>query len=98
MAGMSKSQMDERIAVGDLVQIVRWECCGRFLGRIFTVGEFFHHGPWRADGRCGALHRVPTLAVDDKRYMSAPVEWLKKIPPLNEPAETYTTEKHKEPA
>jgi hypothetical protein len=75
--------MNEPISVGDLVQVVRWPCCGRGnLGMIFTVGvidnNLFRCTP---DG-CGKEHKGPNAALRGK--IAAPLAWLKRIPPLSE--------------
>ena len=94
--------MDRPIQVGDLVVVVRWNCCGVHSGAVRTVKSFelssnamcskcFQQGPHTMYAR---------LSPDG----DAPVAWLKRIPPLDELEGKYTQEnidrmrKHREPA
>ena len=77
--------MSERIAVGDLVQVVKPTlCCGSTatLGYIFRVDNFYSgpHGP------CWRCHRVgkEVLARRGKENDGWEISRLKRIPPLEE--------------
>lgn len=96
--------MNERIRLGDLVRVVRWPCCGRFVGTIFKVTDMgvfpdsIQCGP--RGGGCMTEHAVSmqAWACDDSipdgtgRCKVAPVAWLKRIPPLSELESTETNE------
>lgn len=88
--------------MGDLVVVTRWPSCGCCLGNVGTVIGF----KTTDDGFCNNCNTGASLdhggncarVKDSKGVAVVPLEWLKRIPPLDEPAETYTTEKDKEPA
>ena len=77
--------MSERIAVGDLVQVVKWPCCNRHTGKIFTVVNISGSGGVACAG-CRAIHYGAHSESDlqDGDVCWAPNAWLKRIPPLDE--------------
>lgn len=82
--------MSEQIKVGDLVQVVKWPCCGSHLGRIFKVGAMWNgvsdvNGCWQ----CSFIQSAgsPVIAGEGSRDSDgfrAKIEYLKRIPPLDE--------------
>jgi len=78
--------MSERIEAGDLVEVIYWPC-GCRLGARFVVT---HLSAWALEKQsylCGkCLHELDyyggIFAGDDSIRAHAPVEWLKKLPPL----------------
>lgn len=77
----------ETIKPGDLVQVVRWPCCGALLGHIFTVG--YLDTLWGKGWICCRCKRdvlVGTWAVsaDNPPDLGGHISWLKRIPPLSE--------------
>lgn len=78
--------MSETIKVGDLVQIVRWSCCGAYLGAIFRVVEVDSYGMPPRCRQCGADIQHKTFAFEGSgiAFWAAPLSWLKRIPPLDE--------------
>lgn len=81
---MGESPMSEPIKVGDLVMVVR-DCCGKYLGEIFTAQDL----PSRADHAfcdfCKLDHSAPFFANYGGSHRGArPLPWLKRIPPLSE--------------
>jgi len=76
---------DQTINPGDLVYVAR-DCCGHWLGRIFTVGH--------AAGReahcdyCRLLVQEPLVVnaefLQRPGMYCAPLSWLRRIPPLSE--------------
>jgi len=90
--------MSERpIQVGDLVQVVRWPCCGRYLGNIFKVEEISSSDSALCF-ECGARSGPSGFyAAPEKYNRGAPVSWLKRIPPLEELEGQRTEEGIKEP-
>ena len=88
-----------KIQVGDLVQVVRPAiCCGNTssLGVTYRVVSINSALSYRCV-YCGSDGKIETIA-DKAHAYGCVVSRLKRIPPLDEPAETYTTETHKEPA
>lgn len=86
--------MDERINAGDLVVIVRWPCCHKLEGLLGTVSGFMSAAGRRPDcGFCHTLHLGVTTVVVLDGNMIAPLEWLKKIPPLSDLEATEHSEK-----
>lgn len=76
--------MTERIAVGDLVQVVYGHACD--IGRVFVVGVVDEgDGIWVCR-KCGASgpSQEPFLAPDRTLRNGALRSWLKRIPPLDE--------------
>lgn len=72
--------MSQPIKAGDLVMQVR-SCCPQYLGRMFVVGSVentlfrCHH--------CEPKGRERDIVFT--RYVAgAPIEWVKRIPPLSE--------------
>lgn len=94
---------DRPIQVGDLVQIVRWPCCGEFLGVVFVVGEIFRHKSHPQCTACKQTIHEATLCLEgnsapNKDKLCAPKPWLKRIPPLEELEGQKSQEDMKEPA
>lgn len=92
--------MSERIAVGDLVQIVRWPCCGRYLGEIHGVRGFGQlSATYACNGCCAKRAVVPAALIGDAKSSGlVPLAWLKRIPPLSELEGVRTEEPIKETA
>lgn len=86
---------DRPIAVGDLVQVVRWPCCDFHVGAIRTVEGFVHFETAHC-AICGASG--PSSNANLSGDGRAPVAWLKRIPPLSELEGMRTEETTKEPA
>lgn len=84
------------IAVGDLVQIIAWPCCGWKLGIVRTVKEFEASNT----ARCGKCFRSgpSTMYARFSPDGDAPVAWLKRIPPLDELESNDLCHPMKEPA
>lgn len=91
------NRADRPIAVGDLVIVARdHTCCPArrpHLGKIFKVISFRFD-----DGNCEKCGKPDpfTTAIDAPGKAGYDIRRLKRIPPLDEPAETYTTEPIKE--
>lgn len=75
--------MDKPIQVGDLVQVVRWPCCGWRIGAIGVVTDFCSGQD--TNGRCGGCesHIGKHFSAAKMPYW-VPLPWLKRIPPLEE--------------
>ncbi len=94
--------MEKPISVGDLVQVVRWPCCGAHLGKIFRVTLIRNLlGSGSGCFQC----RRPGFPVDgitaafvSEYGFRAPLPYLKRIPPLEELEGERRDEKLKEPA
>ena len=93
---------NQPIAVGDLVQVVRWPCCGASLGRVATVTQIgrrvtIEHG-------CTTCSTTKTAtgasapAVQVGHELLWPLAWIKRIPPLSELEGVKTQEDIREPA
>ena len=80
--------MSEPIKAGDLVQIVRWPCCGAGVGFVFVVHKLTAIGEFDlACSRCNAPHPASKFALSAGSIASrlgAPLPWLKRIDPLPE--------------
>ena len=91
--------MDRPIQVGDLVQVVRWypcNCCG---GQISRVVSLLLDSPCNGCSVCGSdipLQFYALATLDG--FGEAPIQWLKRIPPLSELEGAQTQEKLREPA
>ena len=79
----------DKIKVGDLVYVRRWECCGKVTG-IFSVREITTP---RASGKAGVMCGccfvnfsidIVLAKTDSHSCAIAPLSWLRKIPPLAE--------------
>ena len=72
--------MSEPIKAGDLVIQIH-ACCPIYLGRIFVVGKVD-----RMFFRCNGCSQADKnrLIVFTAHIAGAPVEWVKRIPPLSE--------------
>lgn len=82
------SQIDQ----GDLVQVIRWPCCGGALGAIFLV-EIVRMADGCQCNYCGRFHfDVGRLAIAWGPSKAAPVKWLKRYPPLAELERTETNQ------
>jgi len=87
---------DKPIAVGDLVQVVRWGHEHRSkLGHIFRVGLIEPRGVFC--GQCG-LEIGCRPAIGLLGQIGVPAMWCKRIPPLDELESSKTDEPMKEPA
>ena len=74
---------DRPIQVGDLVVVVKWPCCGKFLGHVFQVRTVWGNYNTGRCSLCGSF--VGELwSVGDGRFAAWPTAWLKRIPPLSE--------------
>ena len=90
--------MDRPIQVGDLVQVVRWPCCDKHLGKTTDVVGFYTIEGGGAMC-CGSMnYPVGAAGAILKGQFFAPISWLKRIPPLDELEGTKTDEPMKEPA
>ncbi|MCR4300666.1 MAG: hypothetical protein NUV51_03575 [Sulfuricaulis sp.] len=81
------------IKEGDLVQVVRWPCCGVGLGGVFRVVEIL--SPNAGHCKCGApqpFEAHPVGAGIPSKRWGAPISWLKRIPPLAELDDVQTKE------
>ena len=77
---------DKPIAVGDLVMVVRWPCCGSALGRVGVVRGFdrvaIDGGCVKCTGRKDAhFGATPAAAVQVGKNTLWPVAWLKRLDP-----------------
>ena len=83
--------MTERIAVGDLVQVVRWpHPCKNKLGKIFVIGWINEHGIRCQE--CGedlVEHGSGAMLADSNN--GCPISWVKRIPPLSELEKSQTS-------
>lgn len=86
------------IAVGDLVQVVRWSCCGVELGKVFVVASMSSHDDGWFCRSCRGPHPSGTFALDGQNRVGAVLPWLKRIPPLDELEGVKTEETLKETA
>lgn len=87
--------MSDRIDVGDLVVVVKWPCCGEWIGIIYRVAsmEVMPHAQCRT---CGRHHGKQLVALREKQQdggvLGVPLAWLRKLPPLAEPESERTDE------
>ena len=86
--------MGERIEVGDLVEVIYWPCGCRLRLR-FVVTDVFFQEIEKYSFLCGKClkelnHYGGIFAGDDSIGAHAPVEWLKKLPPLAADESTKT--------
>lgn len=88
--------MDKPISVGDLVVVVRGHECD--LGVTYIVGHIITAaGVWSCP--CGAREFHDGAFVHKTHsFYGAPVEWLKRIPPLPELESEKNDSKLAEPA
>jgi hypothetical protein len=101
----ASSTPDERISVGDLVQIVRWGgCCDGRIGQIFQVAKIGHYELGGYCAVCWTASVIPpgipfryALATSGSTK-GTPMQWLKRIPPLSELEGQRTEEDLREPA
>lgn len=85
--------MSEPIKAGDLVMQTK-SCCSKCLGRVFVVGEVLSRG-----FMCSCGFQVNAIVhAFTENVAAAPLEWLKRIPPLGELEGQPTHEDMKEPA
>jgi hypothetical protein len=88
--------MNKSISVGDLVQVVRGHACD--IGNVGVVQEISVWGWWYCP-ECHACETGEFVAATLRTPISgAPLEWLKRIPPLEELEGQRTEEKIHEPA
>ena len=94
---MTSPVSSQAISVGDLVQVVRWPCCGEFLGITYRVGRFEN---MVCDcKKCGAPMPLTSFVLEaTSPAWCVPREWLKRIPPLSELEGVKTEEDIREPA
>jgi hypothetical protein len=89
--------MSEPIKAGDLVVVVH-DCCGHWLGKVFTVRNVGRESDLLECGVCAfKSENYSDLAFNAHwsrkgQVWCAPTSWLKRIPPLSE----LEGEKHKE--
>lgn len=75
-------------------------CCNEFTDGV-TVFRVVHIKPSRPAGFCSKCHQpLPhdRYAADQPVYGGAPLQWLKRIPPLSELEGERTQEDIREPA
>ena len=90
--------MSEPIKAGDLVQVVRWPCCGVYLGRVFRVDFIGEGSSEYLCKKCGGAHGAATAMHAEDARNCFPVPYLKRIPPLSELEGQPTQQDIKEPA
>ena len=93
--------MSEPIQVGDLVAVIV-SCHPPAFGSFFVVGGF-EHGSVSNCIFCGKEHLGPFARAEDhfgpeRQFFTAPLSWLKRIPPLAELEGQRTEETIREPA
>ena len=75
------------IKVGDLVQVVRWDCCGSLLGNVYEVTKYFDTSGYRV-GRCKDCQKLVRINGRQAFKLSngriAYRNEIKRIPPLSE--------------
>ena len=88
------------IKVGDLVQVVKWPCCGRLLGHVFTVGKLWNVDSPHRCMYCGtdAPKGIAAVSMESPTDVGGMVQWLKRIPPLEELEGQNQKEDLREPA
>ena len=83
--------MTDPIKPGDLVIVIRWPCCGAFLGYPMVVDEI--RSATHATGICSecqrAITRMDYVVGDQYRF---PLPWVKKCEPGGEHEETRQPE------
>ena len=93
---------DRQIQVGDLVQVVRWDCCGHNLGKVATVEniDFVRdtYCIWCGKNYLGVPNADMVLQGGHGELRCAPLSWLKRIPPLEELESNDMCHPMKEPA
>jgi hypothetical protein len=78
------------IKVGDLVAVIRYPCCGAYLGVIMQVTRLTHTFEDYQCEKCRHWHGLNHIdsAIDDNKVRGTgrhfPLAWLRKIPPLAE--------------
>lgn len=97
---------DQNIKVGDRCEVVKWPCCGVYLGHTMLITTLFVSGLKCKNGctKCGGIIPVSGVFGEDHTQpenqgllCSAPVEWLRKLPDLTEPETTETVIFDKKP-
>lgn len=88
------------IKVGDRAEVVKWPCCGKFLGAIVMVTGFYDgsHLLGLRCAHCRKVHQIlsgkmaedHTLPEGTGLLCCCPIEYLRKLPSLAEP-ETIET-------
>ena len=90
--------MSKEIRVGDLVQVVRWPCCGARVGHVDEVMDLDSYKLASTCMYCGRVDKHPVLPiVITRRGWIWPLEWVKRIPPLSELEGQRTEEELREP-
>lgn len=92
--------MNDNIRAGDFVEVVKWPCCGKFLGHRFVVSKIGRECHRRLRCWCGIVHPIDgDLFVSDETVpqrgdylVKCFAAWVKKIPPLTEPESTERKE------
>ena len=72
------------IQEGDIVVIVRWPCCGQWLGMVMTVQQFNLDLPDNEIcecGGCGATHPWMFTFYNEMKGI-VPLSWVRKLKPL----------------
>lgn len=84
MKGEPRTPSDAPIAVGDLVQAIKWGPCGCGLGRIGILTRIFDPADLQGCAECGLRVKPERLTEAEVGDWVIPLEWLKRIPPLSE--------------
>ena len=89
-----------QIKVGDLAVILRGCCRHKFAGAIGTVEAIKQIPSGINNGGCGHAFKsyVGAHVAGTPDYLWPPLEWLKRIPPLEELEGERTEETLQEPA
>lgn len=79
---------DEILKPNDLAVVIKWPCCGEYLGRIIEVKRLFYVRPER-NFKAPCMHCRQkmgplTWVVFVDEFRGFPREWLKKLPPLSD--------------
>jgi hypothetical protein len=98
-AALGGGVSERPIQVGDLVQVVR-DCCGHWLGSVFTVGSFTNAVKVECNFCPPGYPTQTVVAIRSgrARMYCCPLPWLKRIPPLSELEGEKKDEQLKEPA
>jgi hypothetical protein len=91
--------MSEPIKVGDLVYIKIWPCCGSGAGRIATVKGIVLSSPTGTRcSACGASISTTQQTLVSLGTCRPHIEWVRRIPPLDEMEGERQKEDLREPA
>jgi hypothetical protein len=85
------------IRPGDLVCVVRWPCCAKWLGFHFQVQRVEQAQCFKrfTCDTCHARHPIEPVATTGApkgQLCNVPLSWLKRIPPLSELEDVKRTE------